>query len=271
MSFKKIFSRVLEQVASSFATGKKVVIDLPAGNGETSRYLQQKGFEVHAFDLFPEFFSVDGLQCQFCDVVKGIPFPDKGADLIICQEGIEHFSDQMVAFREFNRVLRKHGKLVLTTPNHSSLKSKISYLLNESEKHSRIMPVNEFDSIWFNRNDNENQYYGHVFLIGIAKLRLFGKLAGFKVSKIYFSELKPSNLLLFVIFYPFIVLTSLANYRRNVKKKPYAKETYLEMLKLNLSPKILMDGSLIVEFEKEFEVAEAKKALYQIGNYDLTT
>jgi SAM-dependent methyltransferase len=271
MSFKKIFFNVLEQAVKAFPAGKRVVIDLPAGNGETSRFLQAKGFEVHPFDLFPEFFTGDDLKSKFCDIVQGIPFADAGADLIVCQEGIEHFSDQMVAFREFSRVLKKNGKLILTTPNYSSLKSKVSYLLNESEKHSRIMPVNEFDSIWFNRNDNENQYYGHVFLIGITKLRLFGKLAGFKISKIHFSELKPSNLILFLIFYPFIVVTNLANYFRNVRKKPHAKATYIEMLKLNLNPKILLDGSLVVEFEKELELSEAKKALYQIGNYDLTT
>ncbi|RYZ69137.1 MAG: hypothetical protein EOP09_08235 [Proteobacteria bacterium] len=177
----------------------------------------------------------------------------------------------MIAFKEFNRVLKPGGRLVLTTPNYSSLKSKLSYLLNESEKYSRIMPVNEFDSIWFNRNDNENQYFGHVFLVGIAKLRLFGKLAGFKVAKIHFSELKVSNLFLLVIFYPFILITSLANYFRNVRKKPHAKATYLEMLKLNLNAKILLDGSLVVEFEKEMDMASAKKALYQIGNYEQIT
>jgi len=276
MTFKTIFFHVLEGVIAAFPKiqpkdQRVVVIDLPAGNGETSSYLRDKGFEVHPFDLFPEFFNVEGLKSTFCDITKGIPFADGKADLIICQEGIEHFSDQMVAFKEFNRVLKKNGKLILTTPNYSSLKSKLSYLLNESEKYSRIMPVNEFDSIWFNRNDNENQYFGHVFLVGITKLRLFGKLAGFKVSKIHFSELKISNLLLLIILYPFILITNLANYRRNVKKKPQAKATYQEMLKLNLNPKILLDGSLIVEFEKEFEIAEAKKALYQIGNYEQIT
>ena len=271
MTFKTIFFKVLEGAIASFPKSQRVVIDLPAGNGETSAYLRDQGFTVHPFDLFPEFFTVDGLKSTFCDITKGIPFPDEEADLIVCQEGIEHFSDQMIAFKEFNRVLKTGGKLILTTPNYSSLKSKLSYLLNESEKYSRIMPVNEFDSIWFNRNDNENQYFGHVFLVGIAKLRLFGKLAGFKIAKIHFSEFKISNFLLLLIFYPFILITSLANYRRNLKKRPEAKATYLEMLKLNLNAKILLDGSLVVEFQKDMSMAQAKKALYQIGNYEQIT
>ncbi|MGZ3749290.1 MAG: hypothetical protein ACXVCD_18280, partial [Pseudobdellovibrionaceae bacterium] len=117
----------------------------------------------------------------------------------------------------------------------------------------------------------DNQYYGHVFLIGITKMRLLARIAGFKIRKIHFSEVKPSNVFLFLIFYPFILLSSLMTYRRNVKKKPIAKATYLEILKLNIDPRILIDGSLIVEFEKEYSMAEAKKALHQIGSYDLQT
>jgi ubiquinone/menaquinone biosynthesis C-methylase UbiE len=271
MTFKNIFSATLEKIVADFPKDKKVAIDLPAGNGETSRFLRQRGFEVHAFDLFPEFFLDEGLKITYCNINEGIPFPDSSADLIICQEGIEHFCDQTTAFREFNRVLHKTGKMVITTPNHSSLKSKLSYLLNESEKYSRIMSVNEYDSIWYNRDDNENQYYGHVFMIGITKLRLLGKMAGFKIVKVHFSHVKLSNVILLLIFYPFIFFTSFINYFRNSAKKTCAKSTYWELLKLNISPKIMVDGSLVVEFEKEYEITEAKKALYQSGHYDLTT
>ncbi|HEY8269257.1 MAG TPA: methyltransferase domain-containing protein, partial [Pseudobdellovibrionaceae bacterium] len=205
------------------------------------------------------------------DITEGIPLANELADLIICQEGIEHFPDQLAALKEFNRVMKDQGTLIITTPNHSNLKHKLSYLLTESERYNRIMAVNEYDSIWFNRDHNDNQYYGHVFLIGITKMRLLARIAGFKIRKIHFSEVKPSNLILFLIFYPFILLSSLMTYLRSVKKKPIAKAIYLEILKLNIDPRILIDGSLIVEFEKEFSVAEAKKALHQIGSYDLQT
>ena len=167
--------------------------------------------------------------------------------------------------------MKERGTLVITTPNHSNLKHKLSYLLNESERHSRLMPVNEYDSIWFNRDSIGNQYYGHVFLIGVTKLRLLAKIAGFKIRKVHFSELKPSNVFLFIFFYPFILFASLSSYFRNVRKKPHAKESYLEVLKLSIDPRILLDGSLIVEFEKEYSLAAAKKALHQIGSYDPQT
>lgn len=271
MTFKKIFFRTLGKTLSNPTKLNPVAIDLPAGNGETSKFLLDHGYTVHAFDLFPEFFKETRIECHYCDASQSIPLPKAAADLLICQEGIEHFPDQLFALKEFNRVLQKNGTLIVTTPNYSSLRHKFSYLIAESERHSRIMPVNEYDSIWFNRDHNENQYYGHVFLIGITKLRLLAKISGFKIRKIHFSQLKPSSLFLFVIFYPFILLSSLMTYWRNSHKKPQAKQTYREILKLNINPKILLDGSLIVEFEKEFELPEAKKALYQIGSYDLHT
>jgi SAM-dependent methyltransferase len=271
MTFKQLFAKSLNRILAAQGAGRRVVIDLPAGSGETSRYLKEQGFEVLPFDLFPEFFSVPGLECKFCDITQGIPVADETANLIICQEGIEHFSDQVAAMKELSRVLKTGGTLVLTTPNYSSLKAKVSYLLNESEKYNRMMSLNEYDSIWYNRDNNENQYFGHMFLIGITKLRLLGKIAGFEIQKIHFSEFKSSNFLLFVIFYPFILVSSLLSYSKNVRKKPYAKASYKEILKLNINPKILVDGSLIVEFKKTSSVQEAKKALYQIGNYETKT
>jgi len=271
MSFKKIFFNVLGPNLRERAQNHPVAIDVPAGNGETSSFLLDLGYNVHAFDLFPQFFKETRINCGFCDATQGIPLANNTADLLICQEGIEHFPDQLAAFKDFNRVLKKNGTLIITTPNHSNLKHKLSYLLTESERHNRLMSVNECDSIWFNRDDNSNQYHGHVFLIGITKLRLLTKIAGFRIRKIHFSELKPSNVILFPIFYPLILLSSWLTYSRNVRKKPWAKKTYKEIFKLNIDPRILVDGSLIVEFEKEYELAEAKKALYKVGQYDLQT
>ncbi|MGB0887585.1 MAG: class I SAM-dependent methyltransferase [Vicingaceae bacterium] len=37
---------------------------------------------------------------------------DASSDYLICQEGIEHFSDQLASFKEFNRVLKKGGRLI---------------------------------------------------------------------------------------------------------------------------------------------------------------
>jgi ubiquinone/menaquinone biosynthesis C-methylase UbiE len=82
--------------------GKRIV-DFPAGNGVTSRLLKEIGAEPLAYDLFPEYFDVENMECQRANIKTGIPLEDKSAEGFICQEGIEHFSDQFEALKEFNR------------------------------------------------------------------------------------------------------------------------------------------------------------------------
>lgn len=116
------------------------IVDFPAGNGITSRIIKEIGAEPFPFDLFPEYFKVEGVTCKKASVSEGLSVKNKFADMLICQEGMEHFSDQLNAFKEFNRVLKKGGILLITTPNYSNIRAKLSYLLSESERFGSIMP-----------------------------------------------------------------------------------------------------------------------------------
>lgn len=234
----------------------KTVVDLPAGNGVTSRILKEIGCDVRPFDLFPEYFDVEGLTCERANVLGNIPMENEGADVVICQEGIEHFSDQFKSLQEFNRITKLGGSLIITTPNYSNLKSRMSYFLSESEKFNAIMPPNEIDSIWMNNQEVSSEvYFGHVFLIGIQKLRVLSRLAGYKIKHIQFTRVKPTSLILLIFHYPIIYLSNYITYRKNLKKdkgydKTYQAEVYKEIFKLSVNRKILIDGHLFVEFEK---------------------
>ena len=234
----------------------KVVVDLPAGNGLTCRLLKDIGAIPLAFDLFPEYFQLDDVTCERANVLDKIPLDDKHADFVICQEGIEHFTDQFKSLTEFNRILKQNGSLIITTPNYSNLRSRMSYYLSESERFNSIMPPNEIDSIWMNDQKISSEiYFGHVFLIGIQKLRILARLSGFRIKHIQFTRLKTTSLALLVFTYPFILLSNYITYRKNLKKdkgydKHYQKEVYQEIFRLSINPKLLVDGHLFVEFEK---------------------
>ncbi|MGD1841961.1 MAG: class I SAM-dependent methyltransferase [Thermonemataceae bacterium] len=246
--------------------GKKVV-DLPAGNGITCQLVEELGGTAYAFDLFPEYFQYDKITCQQADVMQGVPLADAFADFVICQEGIEHFTDQYKVFREFNRILKKEGSLIVTTPNYSNLRAKLSYLLSESERFNSMMAPNELDSIWMSqRADQSKIYFGHIFLIGIQKLRVLAKLCGFKISHIQFTRVKTTSLLLLPLFYPFIYASNWISYWKGMRKnhtftEAIKKETYQEIRRLNTDPKILVDGHLFVEFTKERELDEVQQHL----------
>ena len=257
-------------------TGKKV-IDFPAGNGITTNILQHIGADPIPYDLFPEYFKVDSLKCLQANISEGIPEESKSADFVLCQEGIEHFSDQLGSFKEFNRILKKGGGLIITTPNYSNLRAKLSYLLSESERFNSIIAPNELDSIWMSDKKLTNEiYYGHIFLIGVLKLRCFAKLSGFKIKHIQFTRLKPTSVLLMFLFYPFILISNWITYRKRLRKnkdfdEQTKREVYKEIFDLSINPKILTDGHLFIEFEKEKEVGEIANDLKSVHKQFGTT
>jgi SAM-dependent methyltransferase len=249
----------------------KTVVDLPAGNGITSRIIKEFGGKPIAFDLFPEYFNIEGINCTKANIMEGIPTEDKIADFIVCQEGIEHFENQLKAFSEFNRILKPAGSLILSTPNYSNLRSKLSYFLSESERYNKMMPPNEIDSIWLKNNNGNNElYYGHIFLTGIQKLRILAILSGFKIKHIQFTRFKTSSFIIFLLTYPFILLSNCINYIKNINKnknieKSIRKKVYKEVFNLSINPKILIDKHLLIEYEKTCEVKEVAKELSYIN------
>src|SRR4051794_9355367 len=46
-----------------------------------------------------------------------LPFPPETFDVIISRSVVEHLEDPLEAFREFSRVLRPGGKVIIVTPN----------------------------------------------------------------------------------------------------------------------------------------------------------
>jgi SAM-dependent methyltransferase len=77
-----------------------------------------------------------------------LPFPADYFDLIISRSVVEHLDDPPAVFREFARVLRGGGKVVLVTPNKYDYVSVIA-AMTPFRVHqllvSRIFPVSEHD------------------------------------------------------------------------------------------------------------------------------
>ena len=248
----------------------KIVVDLPAGNGYTTEVLKEVGAIPKAFDIFPNYFKIEGLECVYSDIMQRIELENSAADVAICQEGIEHFSDQYKVLKEFNRVLKKGGKLLITTPNYSGIRSRMSYFLSESEHYKKFMPPNEWDSVWMNHPGNERDiYFGHIFLIGATKLRALGKLSGFKLVQSHPTENKSTSIVFYFLFIPFIYLSNLRLFLKNKKRAlkentPEKIDVYRTLFKMNVNYKLLTKGHLFFEFEKEMEVDEVALSLKSV-------
>ncbi len=234
--------------------GKKV-LDCPAGDGRTSSLLKSLGADVESADLFPEFFKVQGLSCREVDIAKGLPYPDGHFDMAICQEGLEHFPDQLFVLSEFSRILKPGGTLLLTTPSISHLRARLSLFLVESEYYKRAAP-SELDGVWFSEKNKEQLYFGHVFLIPFLKLRAIALFSGLEIKQLFKTQIGVSSLLLFPFFYPFILLFSLAPiifYPKKIKNIPREVKMRVlwEQFRWNCSPRLLLGKHLMLSFEKK--------------------
>ena len=226
------------------------ILDIPCGNGVSLKVLKNMGFDVIGADLFPELNRNKDIPVIKADLGNNLPFEKEEFDMVLCQEGIEHTGNQNDVFMEISRILKTNGLLILTTPNYSNIKSKLSYLLTESEAFGRIMPTNEIDSIWLSTQQTDKVYFGHVFLTGFTRLRLFAKLAGFEILKIHETRINYTSLIFFPFIYPLILFFSLKTYLRFIRKTNN-KKIGRELLKYMIMPKLLLQGHMMIEFCKK--------------------
>lgn len=236
----------------------KVIIDIPAGTGHVVQFLHARGAAIEAYDLFPELFEAKEITCKKVDLQQPLPIEDNHADYVLCQEGVEHLPNQLFALRELNRILKNHGVLIVTTPNVSHLRAKVSHVLLESEMYNRFAE-NELNGLWF--SNSNDMYYGHMFLVGIQRLRVLARVAGFRIRKIHPVKISYSSLAL-VFLYPLILLMNLFAYYLSYRRDKHIdvetkRVVYREIMKLNLHPTILFGKHLFIEFEKEKELRES--------------
>ncbi len=248
---------IRQRVAKLGKGDGRVFVDVPAGEGRISEFLHRSGFTVMPFDLFPESFRAPELTCRHADLQKELPLDPDSADFLLCEEGIEHIPDQLSLLIEFNRVLKQGGSLLITTPNISCLRCKLSWFFMESDFYRRLPPT-EMDAVWFSKNDGRI-YYGHVFLINVQKLVLLAKIAGFELTAIHPMKVSWTSLL-FGITYPIIYLANLSallHEKRKRKSVPQAAPVFESAARLNVNPTVLFSKHLFIEFKKAAPPYEA--------------
>lgn len=129
----------------------KDVLDVGCAGGGLAKHISLMGFKVHGIDVLndsieiaKEFSSTPNTTYEVRDVLKQ-PFPANSFDCITFTETIEHVENPALYLREFHRILRPHGCLILSTPNATSLKN-LLYALSYRKKEKRISLTKEISS-----------------------------------------------------------------------------------------------------------------------------
>lgn len=95
----------------------------------TKEYKEVFGGQIYGIDMNLEIMNsampyLD--EAKACDLNSDeIPWPENTFDVVICTEIIEHVFDTDRLLIEINRVLKPGGKLIISTPNLSSILNKI--------------------------------------------------------------------------------------------------------------------------------------------------
>jgi len=103
-------------------------LDLGAGQGALSQALRERGFDVTAADVNLEQFRARNVPFAKLDLNRPLPFPEEKYELVLAVEILEHLEAPRAFVREIFRVLKPGGLAVVTTPNITSIPSRILFL-----------------------------------------------------------------------------------------------------------------------------------------------
>lgn len=205
------------------------LLDAPAGTGILAMKLKALGFDCYGCDINEEGFKARDVEFRVGDMNNSIPFETDYFDYITCTDGLEHLENPHNAIREFNRLLKKGGKLFISIPNYLNIERRMKFLITGSF----TKPVSQE---MFKKRFNYNTAMMHINLIGYPLLRFLLESNNFCITKLDIDKPKPKM----VFLAPFAAIIKL--YCWFWPKK--AKERY--WLKETLSKVILMGGNTLI-------------------------
>lgn len=99
------------------------ILDLACGSGFGSHFLAKKGFQVTggdissaAIEISRSAFSDPNLEFKEINATR-IPYADEYFDAVVSFETIEHTTEFLEVLKEFRRVCKKGGIIIISTPN----------------------------------------------------------------------------------------------------------------------------------------------------------
>jgi len=161
------------------------LLDIGAGAGALSEKLLAAGFSVGACDFVPEQFEVPGVTCRKCDESGRLPFPDGEFDGAVAVEVLEHIDGHERFFAEAARILKPGGRLLFTTPNILSLKSRMRFLLTGF--------FYSFGPLAPGRRDPVRQ---HISPFSLNRYEWMLSLHGLRIVRVATDKKQPTSLLL---------------------------------------------------------------------------
>lgn len=175
------YARYVDYLDSHFDLKKMHLLDVGCGNGWSSFLLAEKAKTVTAIDIHDDKFEPpfsQNLSYKKSSATQ-MSFADNSFDIVTTHECLEHVTDPQKALREFDRVLKPNGYIVVVGPNLFSLIQSIRGLFIYVWQNRPLTAI-----FWRSQNSPRHPHGNTVFEIifaffkntwSIFKLLLFKK------------------------------------------------------------------------------------------------
>ena len=169
----------LKKKLSVIPKGSKI-LDAGAGELQYKKFCKHLKYTSQDFGKYDGFGNKEGLHTKTWDNSKldiisdiiNIPVQSKSFDAIMCIEVFEHLPEPAKAVREFSRILKKGGILIITAPFCSITHFAPHYYANGYSKYwyKKILTESGFTT-------KEIQYNGNYFDFVAQEIKRISKIA----------------------------------------------------------------------------------------------
>ncbi len=211
------------------------LLDVPAGEGALAARLIDAGFDVRCCDLYPEIFRLDGVDIHQGNLDAELPFGDRSFDYVTCLEGLEHIENPQQAMREFARVLKPGGHLIVSVPNILNIEERLKWLLYGYTSHFKPITRAGRERLQAEYGNRE-EIAAHVNPIGYSELRYILEKHGFEIASAYRDKPKSNAWLYWPIVMGIKMLAKLTPQRKR-------DERWTEEL---ASKEVLLGGNTLI-------------------------
>ena len=158
LGLKDIGFKSLEKQLS----GNKTFLDIGCATGMLISWLKEKGWMVQGVDICRS-SALYGIRERGLNIsigtLESLKYKEENFSVIHCSHLIEHLTDPKAFLKEINRILKKDGYLILSTPNVDGFQAKL------------------FKEDW------RSAIADHMYLFSKKTLKTLLKSTGFKVIK----------------------------------------------------------------------------------------
>ena len=211
-----------------------IVVDIPSGSGAFTLRLKDNDFKkIKAIDI-QNILEIEHNDFVVGDMSKALPLLDDSCNAVVCIDGIEHISKQFDFVKEVCRVLKNDGEFIISTPNISSLRSRLKWFIT-GHHHKCNSPLDE----------NNPTPYHHIGMISFPEIRYLLHTNGFKISEVKTNRIKFVSWV-YLIFLPLVFFSTFFTYYRTGKKEGKT-EINKNIFSIMFSKEILFGETLILK------------------------